>query len=132
MISGDNALEISINYGSSANNVVYQFDKEQKKYSRIVGGEQSLDLETKTPVLIDNIFVVEMSHRVIDDVGRRAIDITSGGEGLLIQNGVYQTVQWQNVDGQILPVKNGEALGFLRGKTWINVVPNLDANVGIN
>ncbi|QOY37837.1 DUF3048 domain-containing protein [Anaerobacillus isosaccharinicus] len=132
VISGDNALEISINYGSSANNVVYQFDKEQKKYSRIVGGEQSLDLETKTPVLIDNIFVVEMSHRVIDDVGRRAIDITSGGEGLLIQNGVYQTVQWQNVDGQILPVKNGEALGFLRGKTWINVVPNLDANVGIN
>lgn len=132
VISGDTAVEININYGSSANNVVYQYDKEQKNYSRIVGGEQSLDLETKTPVLIDNIFVVEMSHRVIDDVGRRAIDITSGGEGLLIQNGVYQVVQWQNVDGQILPVKNGEPLGFLKGKTWINVVPKLDANVGIN
>lgn len=131
-IDGEAAVEISINYGSSVNNVVYQYNKEENNYIRIVGGEQSLDLETEIPVLIDNIFIVEMSHKVIDNVGRRAIDISSGGEGFLIQNGVYQAVQWQNIDGQILPVKNGEVVGFIRGKTWINVVPNLKSNVSIN
>ncbi|RXJ02381.1 DUF3048 domain-containing protein [Anaerobacillus alkaliphilus] len=132
VVLGDKANEVSINYGSNANNVVYQYDEAEKRYIRIIGGDQSLDLETKNPVLIDNIFVVEMGHRVIDDVGRRAIDITSGGNGFLIHHGVVQSVQWTNVDGQILPMKNGEKVGFVQGKTWINIVPKLDSNVTLN
>ncbi|MCT8136638.1 DUF3048 domain-containing protein [Anaerobacillus sp. CMMVII] len=131
VVTGEKAIQIGINYGSSANNVQYQYDKDLQRYIRIVGGEQSLDLETNHPVLIDNIFIVEMSHRVIDDVGRRAIDTDSGGQGLLIQNGVYQPVQWENVGAQILPMKDGEIVGFLTGKTWINVVPKLTSNVSI-
>ncbi len=132
VITGEQANEIRVNYGSDVNNVVYQYDEEQKNYTRIVGGEQSVDLETKNPVLINNIFIVEMNHRIVDDAGRREVDIFSGGDGFLIQNGVYQAVQWENVDGQILPVKDGEIVGFVKGKTWINVVPNLDLNVSIH
>lgn len=122
----EKAREISINYGSSTNNVVYKYEEEKDHYIRIVGGEQSLDLETENPVVIDNIFIVEMSHQVIDGQGRRAINTTSGGKGMLIQNGVYQRLQWKNVDGQILPMQDGEIVGFVKGKTWINVVPSLD------
>jgi hypothetical protein len=132
VMTGESANEISINYGSSANNVVYQYNKERKKYIRIIGGEQSVDLETKNPVLIDNILIVEMSHEVIDKQGRRAIDVSSGGEGILFQNGLYYNVQWKNVDGQILPVRDGDFVGFVPGKTWINVVPKLVANVTVN
>ncbi len=132
IVRGDKVSEVSINYGSNANNVEYHYDDEQKKYIRMIGGEQSLDLETKNPVLIDNIFIVEMTHRVIDDVGRRSIDTASGGEGLLFQQGVVQSVQWENVDGQILPLKDGEKVGFVPGKTWINVVPKLSINVTVN
>lgn len=127
----EEAVEISINYGSNTNNVVYKYVKDKNHYIRIVGGEQSLDLETKNPVVIENIFIVEMSHRVIDSDGRRAINTTSGGEGLLIQNGVYQRLQWKNIDGQILPMQDGEIVGFVKGKTWINVVPSLDGNTNI-
>ncbi|MFN7251359.1 MAG: DUF3048 domain-containing protein [Anaerobacillus sp.] len=131
VLDGEKALQVSINYGSDANNVIYEYDLDQKKYIRIVGEEQSVDLETENPVLIDNIFIVEMSHEILDKQGRRAIDISSGGDGFLIQNGVYQAVQWKNVDGQILPFKNDQSLGFLRGKTWINVVPELNSKVSI-
>lgn len=127
----EEAVEISINYGSNTNNVVYKYVKDKDHYVRIVGGEQSLDLETKNPVVINNIFIVEMSHRVIDSDLRRAINTTSGGEGLLIQNGVYQRLQWKNIDGQILPMQEGEIVGFVKGKTWINVVPSLDGNIAI-
>lgn len=128
---GEKAEEIKINYGSSINNVEYKYDEKEKKYIRIVGGTQSVDLETEVPVLIDNLFIVEMQHKIIDNVGRRSVNITSGGNGILIQNGVYQAVQWENVNGQILPKKDGEILSFLQGKTWINVVPNLDQNASI-
>lgn len=132
MLEGkEKAVEVSINYGSSTNNVVYKYQQDNDHYIRIAGGEQSLDLETNNPVVIDNIFIVEMSHKVLDTAGRRAINTTSGGDGLLIQNGVYQRLQWKNVDGQILPMQDGEIVGFVKGKTWINVVASLDANVDI-
>ncbi|OIJ14164.1 hypothetical protein BKP35_08190 [Anaerobacillus arseniciselenatis] len=132
IIGGDEALEVTINYGSSTNNVVYRYDQELESYIRHVGGEKIVDYkEEEIPVTTDNLFIVEMSHRVIDNVGRRAIDITSGGNALLVQNGVYQYVDWENIDGQILPVKDGERLNFVQGKTWINVVPNLDQSVNI-
>ncbi|OIJ13665.1 hypothetical protein BKP37_10345 [Anaerobacillus alkalilacustris] len=130
-VEGEEASEVAINYGSSSNNVVYKYDEENNKYIRIIGGEQSLDLETENPVLIDNLFIVEMTHKVIDKVGRREIDIYSGGKGLLLQNGVYQVVEWKNEGGQILPFQNEKSLGFVQGKTWINVVPRLDENVSI-
>ncbi|OIJ18650.1 hypothetical protein BKP45_16090 [Anaerobacillus alkalidiazotrophicus] len=130
-VQGKQASEVAINYGSSSNNVVYKYDDENNKYIRIIGGKQSLDLETENPVLIDNLFIVEMTHKVIDKVGRREIDIYSGGKGLLLQNGVYQVVEWKNEGGQILPFQNEKSLGFVQGKTWINVVPHLDGNVSI-
>ncbi|XLG13281.1 Putative lipoprotein YerB precursor [Bacillus velezensis] len=34
---------------------------------------------------------------------------------------------WEYKDGRILPVKGGEILPFVPGKTWINIVPDLDA-----
>ena len=133
LIKGEKVTEIKVNYGSSSNNVVYLYDEDLESYIRHVGGEKMIDLEEKErAVTVDNLFIVEMSHRVIDHVGRRAIDITSGGNGLLIQNGVYQYVEWENIDGQILPIKDGEKLNFLKGKTWINVVSNLDQSVSIS
>lgn len=129
---GEMATKVSINYGSSANNVEYKYDSNEKHYLRFIGGEQSLDLETKHPVVVKNIFIVEMTHRVIDNEGRRDIDTASGGIGYLIQNGVYRPVQWENKNGQILPVNTGEVIGFLPGKTWINIVPKLEAAVEIN
>ena len=55
--------------------------------------------------------------------GRRGIDLTSGGKAILLQKGIAQEVQWENRDGRIIPVNNGEPVELVPGKTWINVVP---------
>lgn len=126
-LEGEVATKVIINYGSESNTVRYEYDKEINRYKRYNGGEQTVDLESNNPVLLDNLFVVETTHRVIpgDKSGRREIDLTSGGRGYLVQGGVMQTVEWENVNGRILP--KGDSVGFVPGQTWINLVPSFDA-----
>lgn len=124
---GDDALRVEVSYSSSANDVLYEFDEAAGGYIRSVGGERVDDLETDEPVAPRNVFVVEAVHEVIDDQGRRNINIESGGPAVLIQDGRAMEVQWENSDGVILPVdENGGTVNFLPGQTWINVVENID------
>lgn len=122
-LQGNTAKDIMVSYSKEFSTVEFLYDEQIGKYKRYNGGEQTVDLETETPVLLDNIFIVETEHRIIDTYGRRDIDFTSGGSGYLIQKGIAQKVQWENIDGKILPFKNGEEMGFVPGKTWINVIP---------
>src|SRR5699024_12789659 len=57
-----------------------------------------------------------------------SIDLESGGNAYLIQKGKVNPVQWERQDGKLSPVKDGDPLGFVPGKTWVNVVP---ANPGL-
>ncbi|MFZ3577828.1 DUF3048 domain-containing protein [Virgibacillus sp. DJP39] len=123
-IKGDPASHIEIVYADQPMEIVeYNFEPESGKYSRLSDREQTVELNSNEPVLVDNIFIVKTDHEVIDNAGRREIDITSGGEGYLIQKGKIQHVSWENQDGRIIPVKDGKPVGFVPGKTWINVVP---------
>ncbi len=69
------------------------------------------------------MLIVEAEHRILDDKGRRSIDLTSGGEALLFQSGIANAIRWENRDGQIVPVQNGELVPLKPGQTWINIVP---------
>jgi hypothetical protein len=125
-LQGAAAMQVKISYSEhSYAQVEYKFDKDKQKYARYSGGEQTIDYDTQEPVLIDNLFVVEMTHTVVDQAGRRDIDLTSGGKGYLFQKGIMREVEWKNVGGRILPYENGIPVGFVPGKTWINVVPKL-------
>ncbi|WP_077210707.1 DUF3048 domain-containing protein [Bacillus dakarensis] len=136
LLSGDVANSLSVSYyNSSSFHVEYQYDEDLQKYKRFSGGELTIDADSGEPVLLDNLFIVETNHRIIDNVGRRDIDLTSGGNAYLIQKGLKREVQWENVDGKILPVSNGQAVGLVPGKTWINVIPSspgLTESVSIN
>lgn len=118
------ATNIDVVYSKrSYAHVHYAYDG--AKYVRSSGGEPTVDRETNTPIAVENVFVIEAVHRIIDDYGRRDIDFMSGGNGYLFQKGTVQHVQWKNVDGRLLPYKDGVPLGFIPGKTWIQVVPDL-------
>ncbi|WP_078577793.1 DUF3048 domain-containing protein [Salipaludibacillus agaradhaerens] len=123
--ASEDALEVLIDYNSTSNNVLFDYDEQTKRYIRSVGGQRVDDLDTGEPVAPKNIFVVAASHQVIDDQGRRHINIESGGAAYLIQNGQAIEAEWKNVDGVILPFKDGEPLNFLPGQTWINFVEDI-------
>lgn len=123
-IEGTTAEHVRVSYSSrDIFSAVYDYNAEKSKYERYSGGDQTVDRETSTPVLLDNVLIVEMNHRFIDDYGRRAIDVTTGGKGFLLQKGKAQEIEWKNVEGRIVPFANGEEVGLVPGKTWINIIP---------
>lgn len=130
-LSDDTQLEelelvnnIQIDYGTSTQQVVtYQYDETKDTYQRRHNNDLTIELSTEELVEIDNIFVVETYHEVIDDEGRREIDLISGGNAYLFQKGSVQEVEWKNENGRIIPMKEGEIIGFKPGKTWINFIP---------
>lgn len=125
-VEGEGANHITITYpGRSADDTVeYKYDEAQENYERFERKAKTVELSTEEPVEIENVLIMETPHQVIDDAGRRAVDITSGGSALLLQKGKVQEVEWMNRDGQIIPVKDGNPVGFVEGKTWINIVPS--------
>ena len=99
--------------------------KEQKRninVIRMVSKQSSIN--RIKPILLDNIFIIETTHQVVDDKGRRKIDLKSGGKGYLLQKGKVNEVEWVNKDGRIIPVKNDKEVGLIPGKTWVNIIPN--------
>src|SRR5690625_3181640 len=136
-VSGEVATEVSIGYiGQNPNHIVqYKYNEETHLYERYEDDVQTVELNTEEPIEVSNVFIVEATHEVIDKQGRRKIDFESGGQAYLLQGGQVQQVNWVNENGQIVPVKEGEDVGFLPGKTWINVVPvdpGLDASVNFH
>jgi hypothetical protein len=129
-ITGENGENVRIAYSKSAFSIVeYKYDQEKQKYERYSDEERTEDFETKEPVLIDNLLIVETSHKVVDSVGRRDINLTSGGKAYLLQKGKLQKVEWENKGGRIVPYLNGKVVGLVPGKTWINIVPKLSQDM---
>ncbi|MFD2683055.1 DUF3048 domain-containing protein [Bacillus seohaeanensis] len=132
-ITGEMVESVTVSYfDNPLFEVVYQYNEEKGKYERYSNGEQTIDYETGEPVLLENIFIAETAHKVVDSAGRRNIDIQSGGEAYLLQEGKMQQVEWENEGGKILPYKDGEQVPFVKGSTWINIIPDnpgLDGSV---
>jgi hypothetical protein len=118
-LEGEAVKEVLIDY-SRGETVEFSYNSKKKTYDRSSNNEPTIDRETETPISVSNVFIVEAAHRVIDDAGRREINLTSGGDAILIQNGVAQEISWKNENGRIVP--DGGA--FIPGKTWINIVPS--------
>ncbi|MGE6259878.1 DUF3048 domain-containing protein [Heyndrickxia sporothermodurans] len=124
--SAQKADHILIHYSNNASfNAEYKYNEKLLNFERYSGNEQTIDLESKKPVLIDNLFIVEMKHKIIDSYGRRGIDLISGGKAYLIQKGTFKEVEWRNANGKIIPYENGIPSKLVPGKTWINIVPSL-------
>jgi hypothetical protein len=120
-VSGETAASVKVSYYDNPSfSPVYEYDEGTEKYSRISAGKQMADYESGEPVLLDNIFIVEAPHEVVDSAGRREIDLESGGSAYLLQRGKLLKVQWENENGRIIPA--GDA-SFVSGKTWINIIP---------
>ncbi|KAB8129866.1 DUF3048 domain-containing protein [Gracilibacillus oryzae] len=120
-VTGDPADDVQFSYGNYT--VRYVYEENAQQYIRYSDGEQTVEYADSTPIEISNVLILETDHKVVDEVGRREIDMESGGNALLLQKGKVQHVQWEQIDGRIIPTVNGEPVPFVPGKTWINVIP---------
>ncbi|HHU20537.1 MAG TPA: DUF3048 domain-containing protein [Bacilli bacterium] len=128
-LTGEAVSELSLKYGQE--DVTYRYDEVNETYSRFNGEEQTIELNDQTPIELSNVFIIETPHQVVDDAGRREVDLVSGGNAYLLQKGLIQRLEWQNIDGYLLPVKDGEVVPFVPGKTWVNVIPTTPGLAGV-
>lgn len=119
---GATAEQVDIIY-SSLYEIGYAYDAGTEQYARSTQGEIHSDLETEQALTTDNVLVIVAPHQVLDDQGRREIDVTGTGQGWLFQRGKAQEIEWRYEDGFPRPYANGEELPLIPGKTWVNVVP---------
>lgn len=112
--------------------VAYEYNEDNERYLRYNDGKQTVEREGQIPIELDNVLIIETSHRVIDSAGRRDIDLNSGGKGYLLQKGKLHEVTWKNEAGRIIPYQGDEKAGLVRGRTWVNVIatdPGLEQSV---
>lgn len=117
-LKGEKISAITIQFGNRYR-VSFHYDDKYRAFVRYSDGEKTVDRLSGKPVIVENVFIIETQHEIIDAKGRRAIDLASGGEAYLLQRGKLRKVQWINKNGRLLPAESA----FVRGKTWIVVVP---------
>ena len=129
----DLASIIEVRYGSSEDfHHMYSYDTLTQQYNRTSGGEITLDSESQEEISLANVMFFEVVHQTIDNKGRQQLDLTSGGKGYLFQAGVMKEIEWQQLNGVLVPMVNGQPAKLVPGKSWIHLVktdPGLDQMV---
>lgn len=121
-ITGAPATSIRIDY-IAGYFVGYDYDPATQKYNRTMKGEAHKDKTTETQLTADNLMVIFAKHKIVDDVGRREVDVTGPGDGYLIQRGTLREIKWELKDGLIRPYIDGQEAELLPGQTWVQIVP---------
>lgn len=117
------ASVIDVRYGMSEDfHHVYTYDTLTQQYSRLSGGHLTTDKDSLKQVSLSNILFLEVIHQSIDSQGRQELDLTSGGRGYLFQAGVMKEIEWQQIDGFIVPMEKGLPAMLVPGRSWIHLV----------
>ncbi|MFJ7669246.1 DUF3048 domain-containing protein [Lysinibacillus sp. NPDC097195] len=122
---GVETSQVDIYYGNSEYfHNTYVYDHQTNRYGRQSAGVETKDMLTGDALTFANVLFFEMKHQTIDDVGRQDIDLTSGGNAYVFQNGYLREVKWANIDGIPTAVEEtGELVKLVPGKSWVHFVP---------
>ncbi|PIC66357.1 hypothetical protein CSV71_10990 [Sporosarcina sp. P21c] len=123
---GDMASAVQVSYSSDPNFIsTYQYNQQANRYYRSVNGIETVDKLNERRIELANIIVMEMDHQTVDQQGRLAIDLESGGPAMLFHEGIAKSIEWQNKDGFLTPMDQDMPVKLTAGKTWIHIVPSL-------
>lgn len=122
---GVQASEVAINYSTNGKfNSQYVFDSETKRYTRFSANVQTIDYVTQQPIELANVLFFEMPHQIIDNEGRREINIKGGGNAYVFQSGMMREVKWKNTDGFLIAIEEDDSeVKLVPGQTWVHFVP---------
>ncbi|MDV6377734.1 DUF3048 domain-containing protein [Sporosarcina sp. GW1-11] len=125
---GDIASSITVSYSSDPRFIsTYRYDEEKNRYYRSVNGIDTVDKLNERRVELSNVVVMEMDHQTVDQQGRLAINLQSGGNAMLFHEGITREIEWENRDGFLIPIEQGVPVKLTVGRTWIHIVPSLSS-----
>jgi len=124
----ETANQIDIKFMLSDYKVSYAYDSSKALYFRSINDKPHIDKNNDEQLTATNLVVLSAKHDIKDDVGRLVVDLDSGGEAVLFQQGKAIPCRWERREGDVIRlVKDGEELPFLPGVTYYHVVPNSSA-----
>lgn len=117
---------VDINFGAQSSTFTY--DADRKVYLKQINGMPQVDGNTQEQLAFTNVFVLETTISVRDDVGHKSVECMGGDSytGYYISNGGLQKIHWKK-DGtdEKAPLKffddNGQEIKINRGKSYIAV-----------
>lgn len=122
------ASQIEIKFMLQDYKVSYLYDNVKGLYSRSINDKPHIDKNNNEQLTASNLVVLSTKHVAYDDVGRLEVDLNSGGNALLFQNGKAISCKWERKEGDVIRImKDGQELPFLPGVTYYHVVPNSTA-----
>ncbi len=122
VISGEPATTVKINY-IAGYHVGYDYDAAANRYNRTMLGEAHKDKTDEVQITAENVMVIYAKHKIVDNIGRRQVDVVGPGTGLLIQAGQARVITWENKEGMIRAYVDGQEAELLPGQTWVQIVP---------
>ncbi|MDP4095768.1 DUF3048 domain-containing protein [Paenibacillus sp. P96] len=124
MTDGEQVTAFDIRFMLQSYRVSYTYDEDKQTYLRSVNGEPHIDLNNNGQLSAANVIVMSTSHRVLDDIGRLAVDLNSGGEALIFREGRMIEGKWKHANGDIIRFYDGSTeIPLLPGQTYIHIVP---------
>lgn len=124
-LSGGDCLQVTTSFSSYYSHT-FKYDSQTDLYTNYMG---------ETPMTQDGGEVMKVKNVVIlytpvtylgDSLGRIDMDLT-GGTGIYISGGKYETIRWEKGSNEYAPLKlyseNGEDLVLNAGKSWIGLIP---------
>lgn len=118
------ATQVDIKFQLSDYKVSYLYDASAHLYARSINGQPHIDLNNSRQLTAANLVVLSAKHHAYDDYGRLEIDLNSGGEAVLFQEGRAIACEWKRSPGDIIRIyRDGRELKFVPGTTYYHVVP---------
>ena len=105
--------------------VLWRWDALTHHYTRLQGEHIHKDANGVV-VSASNVMIMQATIAVLDEVGRRSIDLTGQGKVWLVRDGKLIQGLWQRGEGKPLSFFSlqGEALPLHPGTTWIEIIPD--------
>ncbi len=130
---GEQAEKLKLSYGSNFNVVEYEYHEKEGKYARYVDGERYTDIEQDEDIMVSNIIIQFADSRVVDDVGRRDIDIVGSGQGKYVSKGEVIPISWEKeseTGETVYYDEDGEPIKLYPGQTWVNIIEENNVSFG--
>ena len=120
----DNCTKVDINFGAQTATLTY--DEASKTYKKDNNGSAQIDSGTGNQLAFTNVFVLETTISVRDEVGHKNVDWEGGNDsvGYYISNGGIQKIHWCKTPNDetsrlLFFDDSGNVIKINRGKSYI-------------
>lgn len=118
------ATSVNVSF-SGLKTTILAYDSASGLYTASQYNQPLIDGNNNDSVVFKNVLVLFAEHTVIDDQGRRIVNIEGTGEGHYIVNGQSSPITWSRSSGGVFTYykANGQPLELSAGTSYIGIVP---------